>query len=235
MAHTIASDGKLFFDQVNSYLSTDDRVRIQEAFALARREHGNQRRKSGELFFTHPLTVAYYLSEYLLDAPALIAALLHDVAEDTKVSIEDIQSQFGVEVARLVDGVTKLKDVTLEVSKSREMTKQEIEDATLHKLLGVMTTDVRAVIIKLFDRLHNMRTIHATPPHRQIHKAKETLSVYAPLANRLGIWTLKNELEKLSLEVIDKEAYQIITNRREAVQQEQQEVFQLRVSCSLSH
>ncbi|MCA9924765.1 MAG: bifunctional (p)ppGpp synthetase/guanosine-3',5'-bis(diphosphate) 3'-pyrophosphohydrolase, partial [Anaerolineales bacterium] len=128
---------------------------------------------------------------------------------------------------RLVDGVTKLKDVTLEVSKSREMTKQEIEDATLHKLLGVMTTDVRAVIIKLFDRLHNMRTIHATPPHRQIHKAKETLSVYAPLANRLGIWTLKNELEKLSLEVIDKEAYQIITNRREAVQQEQQEFFQL--------
>ena len=227
MTHTIASDGNLFFEQVNTYLSGQDRLRVQKAFKVARQEHGDQRRKSGELFFTHPLTVAYYLSEYLLDAPALIAALLHDVAEDTKVSIEDIEKDFGGEVSKLVDGVTKLKDVTKGISEGHKLTKKEIEDATLHKLLNVMTSDVRAVIIKLFDRLHNMRTIGATPHHRQVYKAKETLSVYAPLANRLGIWRLKNELETLSLEVLDNEAYQIIQQRREHIEQDQQEVFQL--------
>ncbi|MCP5100053.1 MAG: bifunctional (p)ppGpp synthetase/guanosine-3',5'-bis(diphosphate) 3'-pyrophosphohydrolase [Chloroflexi bacterium] len=227
MTHTIASDGKLFFDQINTYLNVDDRLRVQEAFALARREHGEQRRKSGELFFTHPLSVSFYLSEYMLDAPALIAALLHDVAEDTKVSIEDIEAQFGAEVARLVDGVTKLKDVTKGISAGKTMSKQEVEDATLLKLLGVMTLDVRAVIIKLFDRLHNMRTIRATPYHRQVYKAKETLSVYAPLANRLGIWKLKNELETLSLDVLDNNAFNIIKQRREQIQQDQQELYQL--------
>lgn len=227
MTHTIASDGKQFFDQINSYLSIEDRIRVQEAFALARREHGDQRRKSGELFFTHPLTVAYYLSEYMLDAPALIAALLHDVAEDTKVSIEDIEAQFGGEIARLVDSVTKLKDVTKGIAKGRQLSKKEIEDASLHKLLGVMTNDVRAVIIKLFDRLHNMHTIRATPPHRQIYKAKETLSIYAPLANRLGIWKVKNELEALSLEVLDNQNYNTIKQKREALKKEQQELFQL--------
>lgn len=114
MTHTIASDGKQFFEQVNKYLSAEDRICVQEAFALARREHGEQRRKSGELFYA-PLTVAYYISEYLLDAPTLIAALLHDVAEDTRVTIEEIEAQFGKEVATLVDGVTKLKDVTKEL------------------------------------------------------------------------------------------------------------------------
>ncbi len=119
----IAHDGARFFEQINSYLNVEDRQSLQEAFALARQEHGDQRRKSGELFFTHPLTVAFYLSEYMLDAPALIAALLHDVAEDTKVSIEDIEKEFGNEVARLVDGVTKLKDVTKGVSEGQKLTK----------------------------------------------------------------------------------------------------------------
>lgn len=226
MTHTIASDGKQFFDRINTYLSTEDRIRVQEAFALARREHGDQRRKSGELFFTHPLTVAYYLSEYLLDAPALIAALLHDVAEDTRISIEDIENQFGEEVARLVDGVTKLKDVSKGVAKGKRMTRKEIEDATLHKMLGVMTSDVRVVIIKLFDRLHNMRTIRATPPHRQVYKAKETLAVFAPLANRLGVWLLKNELEALSLEVLQMQAYHTIKEYREQLQKEQAHFFE---------
>ncbi|MCA9916964.1 MAG: bifunctional (p)ppGpp synthetase/guanosine-3',5'-bis(diphosphate) 3'-pyrophosphohydrolase [Anaerolineales bacterium] len=227
MTHTIASDGKQFFDQINKYLSADDRIRVQDAFALARREHGEQRRKSGELFFTHPLTVAYYISEYMLDAPALIAALLHDVAEDTRVTIEEIEEQFGKEVATLVDGVTKLKDVTKGIARRKELSKQEIEDLTLHKLLAAMTNDVRAVIIKLFDRLHNMRTIGATPYSRQVYKAKETLSVYAPLANRLGIWWLKNELESLSLEVIEPDAHAIIKTRLTQIHEEQQEEYQL--------
>lgn len=227
MTHTIASDGKQFFEQVNKYLSADDRICVQEAFALARREHGDQRRKSGELFFTHPLTVAYYISEYLLDASTLVAALLHDVAEDTRVTIDEIERNFGPEVGRLVDGVTKLKDVTKGFANRKELSKQEIEDLTLHKLLAAMTTDVRVVIIKLFDRLHNMRTIKATPHSRQVYKAKETLSVYAPLANRLGIWRLKNELQSLSLEVLDPTAHAIIRSRLEQIHQEQQEEYQL--------
>lgn len=217
----VAADGKQFFDRISSYLSVDDRLCVQEAFELARQEHGDQRRKSGELFFTHPLTVAYYLSEYQLDAPALVAALLHDVAEDTRVTIDEIETRFGKEVALLVDGVTKLKDVTKGVSAGSTLTKKEIEDATLHKMLGIMTEDVRTVIIKLFDRLHNMRTIKATPYHRQVYKAKETLSIYAPLANRLGIWQIKNELESLALEVIDNEAYTIIKQQREQLRLEQ--------------
>lgn len=227
MVHTLAADGGQFFDQVNSYLAVEDRACVQEAFALARREHDNQYRRSGELFFTHPLTVAYYLAEYQLDAPAIVAALLHDVAEDTRVTIQLIENHFGREVALLVDGVTKLKDVTKGIAKGKTLSDREIEDATLHKLLGLMTVDVRTVIIKLFDRLHNMRTIKATPFHRQVYKAGETLSVYAPLANRLGIWKLKNELETLSLEVLDPEAYHIIREERDRLAREQQAEYQM--------
>lgn len=227
MTHTTASDGKEFFEQINHYLSSDDRIRVKRAFDLARQEHGDQRRKSGELFFTHPLTVAYYISKYMLDAPTLMAALLHDVAEDTRVTLDAIEDEFGVEVAQLVDSVTKLKDVTKGVAEGKELSKREVEDLTLLKLLSTMTKDVRAVIIKLFDRLHNMRTIRATPHARQIYKAKETLAVYAPLANRLGIWRLKNELESLSLEVLDPNAHAIINGRLQQIHQNQQEEYQL--------
>lgn len=221
----IVTDATEFFKKINSYLPVEQRQCVQEAFALARREHGDQRRQSGELFFTHPLTVAYYLAEYHLDAPALAAALLHDIAEDTRVSIADIRRQFGNEVALLVDGVTKLKDVTQEVAKGRTLTPEELQNASLSKMFDVMTTDVRTVIIKLFDRLHNMRTIKAMPERKQRQKAKETLNVYAPLANRLGIWCVKNELESLSLEVINEPAYRIISARREQIIQEQQEAY----------
>jgi GTP diphosphokinase / guanosine-3',5'-bis(diphosphate) 3'-diphosphatase len=127
----ILASAAQFFCQINSYLKHEDRELVKSAFALARQEHGDQRRKSGELFFTHPLTVAYYLAEYHLDAPALVAALLHDVAEDTKVSIENISDQFGPEVARLVNGVTKLKDVSLGVAMHNRLSPKEVEDATL--------------------------------------------------------------------------------------------------------
>jgi RelA/SpoT family (p)ppGpp synthetase len=222
----LASDAQ-FFCRINSYLKPEDRDLVKAAFALARQEHGTQRRKSGELFFTHPLTVAYYLAEYHLDAPALIAALLHDVAEDTKVSIEDISAQFGPEVARLVDGVTRLKDVSLGVAKERPMSPKEVEDATLLKLLDVMTRDERVVIIKLFDRLHNMRTIKVMPPHKQQQKAHETLMVYAPLANRLGIWKVKSELEALSLQVLQADVYQTVYERLEQVREKHHPFFEL--------
>ena len=226
LSHT-TTDATEFFDRINSYLSVEDRLRVQEAFALARREHGDQRRKSGELFFTHPLTVASYLSEYHLDASALEAALLHDVAEDTKVSVAEIEDQFTAEVARLVDGVTKLKDVTEGITKGRRLSSQEVQDQTLHKLFRAMTIDVRTVIIKLFDRLHNMRTIEALPPHKQRQKAKETLAVYAPLANRLGLWRLKSELEALSLEVLNNRAYTTIKKRMEELEGKHQEIYEV--------
>lgn len=224
MDHQVTLDGAQFFDQTQTYLSVEDRRRIQSAFMLARQEHGEQRRKSGELFFIHPLTVAYYLSQYHLDAAALTAALLHDIAEDTRVALEEIEEEFGSEVAVLVDSVTKLKDVSLGIAQNRRLTRKEIEDASLTKLLSIMTKDVRAVIIKLFDRLHNMRTISATPYDRQVYKANETLAVYAPLANRLGIWTLKSELEALSLEVLNSKAYYTIKNRLETIHKEHQKV-----------
>ena len=222
-----SADVTKFFDKITTYLCVEDRLRVKKAFELARREHGEQRRKTGELFFTHPLTVAYYLSEYHLDAAALEAALLHDVAEDTRVSINEIQSEFGPEVARLVDGVTKLKDVTEGVAKGQHLPPQELRDKTLHKLFSAMTEDVRTVIIKLFDRLHNMRTIRALPPHKQRQKAEETLAVYAPLANRLGLWRLKNELEALSLEVLENSAYNAIKRRREEMERAHQEIFHI--------
>ncbi len=222
----IVADATEFFKQINTYLPVEQRLCVQEAFAFARREHGDQRRKSGELFFTHPLTVAYYLSEYHLDTATLSAALLHDIAEDTRVSVADIERQFGHEVSLLVDGVTKLKDVSLGVAKGRVLSPEELQNASLRKMFDVMTIDVRTVIVKLFDRLHNMRTIKALPERKQRQKAKETLTVYAPLANRLGIWRIKNELEALSLEVLNEGAYQVVATRREQIVQEQQEDFQ---------
>lgn len=225
MSQSITTAATQFFEQINSYLSKKDRVSVQMAFAIARRAHGKQRRKSGELFFIHPIEVALFLAEYHLDAPALMAALLHDVAEDTRVSLKDIRKEFGKEVARLVDAVTKLGDA----SSNGELVKAtavEIQDATLHKLFRAMTQDVRAVIIKMFDRLHNLQTIKAMPPHKQVQKAKETLSIYAPLANRLGIWRLKNELEALSLEVLDAKAYYTIKRRLEEIEKNHQEMFQ---------
>jgi guanosine-3',5'-bis(diphosphate) 3'-pyrophosphohydrolase len=219
------ADGDEFFALIESYLNSGDRQRVRDAFELARREHGDQRRRSGELFFTHPLTVAYYLAEYRLDACALAAALLHDAAEDTRLSLAEISAEFGPEVSRLVDGVTKLKEISAGVSEDKTLSAEDVRDATLHKLFEAMTTDVRVVIIKLFDRLHNMRTIKAMPPHKQEQKAAETLAIYAPLANRLGIWRLKNELEALSLEVLDSRSYHSLKQELEHLYHEQQENY----------
>jgi GTP diphosphokinase / guanosine-3',5'-bis(diphosphate) 3'-diphosphatase len=218
-------EGVAFFEQIRTYLNEDERGRVREAFELARREHGDQRRRSGELFFTHPLTVATYLTEYRLDASALIAALLHDVAEDTLVSVEEIGERFGQDVRYLVDGVTKLKEVTAGVARGRRLSTEEVQDASLHKMFDAMIADVRVVLIKLFDRLHNMRTIQALPVAKQRQKGQETLAVYAPMANRLGMWRMKSELEALSLEVLDPEAYLTIKTSLEQQYLKQQSAY----------
>ena len=225
MTYQVTKDAKQFFNQIYGYMSHADIERVQAAFSFARRGHGTQRRRSGELFFIHPLAVARYLADYQMDAPALMAALMHDVAEDTPATVEEISTLFGKDVALLVDGVTKLKEVTADIRQERRMSRKEIQDGTLVKLLGVMTNDIRSVIVKLFDRLHNLRTISSMPSHKQVEKAEETLLVYAPLANRLGIWTLKNELEALSLQILEPEAYQTINNRIDQIHQEQEKVY----------
>ncbi len=221
MTHQITKDANKFFKQIDAYMSHADIERVQVAFSYARRGHGIQRRRSGELFFIHPLAVARYLAEYRMDAPALMAALMHDVAEDTPATIDEIGDLFGEDVAMLVDGVTKLKDVTDGVRKGRQLSRKEIQDGTLVKLLGVMTNDIRSVIVKLFDRLHNLRTINSMPKYKRIQKAEETLQIYAPLANRLGIWSLKSELETMSLQILEPAAYNTIKNRIDEIQREQ--------------
>jgi GTP pyrophosphokinase len=210
-----------------AYLNTTDRLQLEEALEFARQEHGAQRRKTGELFFIHPLTVASYLAEYRLDAAALSAALLHDIAEDTRISIRQIEERFSPEIARLVLGVTKLKEVSSRIAETHTLTPDELKHATLLRLLEAMTADVRTVIIKLFDRLHNMRTIKAMPPDKQVQKAEETLSVFGPLAYRLGMWEVKSELEWLSLEVVNPDAYHIIKGELEQLQCDQLSLFEV--------
>ncbi len=221
----VSPEGLEFFDLINTYLPQEDRKRVKKAFELAKQVHGNQRRRSGEPFFTHPLTVAYYLAMFHLDAPALMAALLHDVAEDTYVSLEEIETNFGSEVMRLVDGVTKLKEVSAEFYNGRELTAEEIQDASLHKMFEAMIRDIRVVLIKLFDRFHNMLTIGAMPREKQEKKALETLSVYAPLANRLGIWWLKSELEAMSFQVLDRETFDAVSHKVEGMIHRRQAMY----------
>lgn len=190
-----------------SYLEPQEFERVQAAFEYARQMHGDQRRQSGELFFTHPVTVAIYLARYKLDSAALSAALLHDVAEDTEESVAGIAARFGDDVAQIVDGVTKFEQTAESIDQMGALTKKQIRDATLHKLFQFMIRDKRVVIIKLFDRLHNMQTMGAMPQEKRVQKVEETLYVYAPLANRLGMWELKNALQSLSLLITDPETF----------------------------
>ncbi len=227
MTPAVAVTPEQFFRLIDTYLDSEDTLRVREAFEFARLKHGDQIRRSGEPFFLHPLTVTYYLAEYHLDAAALMAALLHDVAEDASVPISEIVARFGADVAVLVDGVTKLKDVSVGIAADQRLTKQEIQDLSTQKLFREMSSDVRVVIIKLFDRLHNMRTIKHMSREGQERKARETLYVFAPLANRLGIWTLKSELESLSLEVLNEAAYVTLKEGLEELREDQQELFQL--------
>jgi len=161
---------------------------LRRAYELARDAHQGQVRKTGAPYITHPVTVALMLAGYGLDEPTLAAALLHDTVEDTSLTLGDISAQFGEEVARLIDGVTKLDRV-------RYSNREQAQAATIRKMVVAMAQDVRVLIIKLFDRLHNMRTVHALRDEKQRRVAQETLDVYAPLAHRLGVQEIKHEFE----------------------------------------
>jgi guanosine-3',5'-bis(diphosphate) 3'-pyrophosphohydrolase len=180
-----------------------DRGRVQDAFVFACEHHAAQRRKSGEDFIVHPVGVARICAGMRLDTETLCAALLHDTVEDTSASIEEVRARFGEEIATIVDGVTKLTGITF---RSRD----EAQAENYRKMMVAMATDVRVILIKLADRLHNMRTIDAMPKQKQMEKARETLEIYAPLAHRLGIHAIKWELEDLAFATLHPRKYQEI-------------------------
>ena len=180
-----------------------DFAMIDRAYALAEKAHGEQRRRSGEPYICHPLSVAQILVELGMDSESIAAALMHDVAEDTPVTVAEIKQKFGPEVALLVDGVTKLTQIKFSNVEDRKA-------ENLRKMLLAMSQDVRVMIIKLCDRLHNMRTGDAWPEQKRRDKALETMEVYAPIAHRLGISNIKEELEDRSLQYLDPVGYNMI-------------------------
>ena len=173
---------------------------ISRAYDLAKSQHEEQKRGSGEPYIIHPLNVAYILADIGLDDSTICAALLHDVVEDTNITKKDIIEKFGEEIANMVDGVTKL-------SKLEYATIEEQQVENYRKMFLAMGKDIRVILIKLSDRLHNMRTLKYLKRDRQIANAKETMELYAPLANRLGLYSLKWELEDLSFKYLYPEEY----------------------------
>jgi GTP diphosphokinase / guanosine-3',5'-bis(diphosphate) 3'-diphosphatase len=189
-----------------------DRDRVEDAFVFACEHHAAQRRRSGEDFITHPVGVARICAGMRLDTETLCAALLHDTVEDTSASLEEVAERFGEEIATIVDGVTKLTGITFH---SRDQAQAE----NYRKMMVAMATDPRVILIKLADRLHNMRTIEAMPKQKQLEKSRETLEIYAPIAHRLGIHAIKWELEDLAFATLHprkyKEIKELVAQQRE--------------------
>src|SRR6184192_3212777 len=177
-----------------------DKAAVERAFLFACDRHADQRRKSGEDFIIHPVGVAKICAGMRLDTETLCAALLHDTVEDTSASLQEVRANFGEEVANLVDGVTKLSDITFQ-------SRDEAQAENYRKMMVAMASDIRVILIKLADRLHNMRTIQALSKQKQIDKAKETLEIYAPIAHRLGIHAIKWELEDLAFAALHPRKY----------------------------
>ncbi len=190
-----------------------DWQKIEKAYLLARDAHKDQKRRSGEPYIMHPVAVAKILFELGMDNECLIAALLHDVVEDTEYNLDYISENFGSTVALLVDGVTKLGKIPLS-------TREEVQAENIRKMFMAMNEDIRVIIIKLADRLHNMRTISHMPEYKQREKSQETLEIYAPIAHRLGIRAIKDELEDLAVQYLDPIAYKEIESSLSMKQEE---------------
>ncbi len=206
--------------KAQGYLPPDKLALVEEAYHFAAKAHRGQVRQSGEPYLEHPLQTAMILAELELDTSSLVAALLHDIPEDCGLPIADIQARFGAEIARLVDGTTKLGKVPFTSGTVPGTGQAE----NLRKMLVAMAEDLRVVFIKLADRLHNMRTLSALPAEKQHSIAQETLEIYAPLAHRLGIWELKWQLEDLSFRYLEPEKYRRIV-RLVAARRTQRENF----------
>ncbi|MDD3797179.1 MAG: bifunctional (p)ppGpp synthetase/guanosine-3',5'-bis(diphosphate) 3'-pyrophosphohydrolase [Lachnospiraceae bacterium] len=186
---------------VTKYHPSDDISMIEKAYRIAYDAHKDQRRKSGEPYIIHPLCVAIILADLELDKETIVAGLLHDVVEDTVMTAEQLRKEFGDEVELLVDGVTKLGQLSYSADKV------EVQAENLRKMFLAMAKDIRVILIKLADRLHNMRTLKYMRPEKQKEKARETMDIYAPLAHRLGISKIKVELDDLSLKYLEPEVY----------------------------
>lgn len=213
-----SADG-LFEDLIAAVSETMDKEDIEyikKAYAIAREAHEGQFRRSGEPYIIHPVQVAKILYELGMDSESMIAALLHDVVEDTELTKEDVKKDFGEDVAELVEGVTKLGKVPL-------FTKEEQQAENVRKMLMAMSQDIRVIIIKLADRIHNMRTLAFMRPHKRREKAQETLEIYAPIAHRLGIRGVKEELEDLAISYLDPVAYREIQTLLEQQQSKRKE------------
>src|SRR5271168_219444 len=187
-------------DKVRRNRPGDDLELLRRAYDFAAEQHKTQTRLSGEPYLSHPVEVAHLLADMKLDVTSLCAALLHDVVEDTKQPIEKITEQFGADVARLVEGVTKISKLDLLAPEDRQA-------ENVRKMLLAMVNDVRVVMVKLADRLHNMRTLEYLAPERQQRIARETLDIYAPIAHRLGMSVIRGELEDLSFRFLEPEAF----------------------------
>ena len=187
-------------EKVSSYSPEADLDVIRKAYVFSAKEHAGQTRMSGEEYLVHPIEVANILTELKMDPKCVATGLLHDTVEDTHTTIEQIEELFGPDISLLVDGLTKLGQMSYENKKVREA-------ESIRKMILAMARDIRVVIIKLADRLHNMRTLDALSPEKQTVIAQETMDIYAPLANRLGVGWIKTELEDLAFKYIDPERY----------------------------
>ncbi len=201
-----------WLDSLRATLAPADHARLTDACALAEQAHAGQTRASGEPYVRHVLAVANILAELHLDTDTLIAAVLHDTVEDTDVTLDQIRDRFGNDVASLVDGVTKMALIS-SLRGAERAEREHLQAENLRKMLLAMAEDVRVVLIKLADRLHNMRTLQALPPARQQRIARETMDIFAPLANRLGIWQIKWELEDLAFRYLNPDAYKAIARQ----------------------
>ncbi|MEM8877950.1 MAG: HD domain-containing protein, partial [Pseudomonadota bacterium] len=193
-------------ERVGRYNPQTNDALLNKAYVYAMRAHGAQKRASGDPYFSHPLEVAGILTDLKLDDATIVAALLHDTVEDTDATIEEITDLFGSDIAVLVDGLTKIK-------KLDRVTREAKQAENLRKLLLAMARDVRVLLIKLADRLHNMRTLGYVPENKRQRIAEETMDLYAPLAGRMGIQWMRDELEDLSFITLQPEAYAMITGR----------------------
>ena len=198
-------------------LGDSDKKMIRLAFDMAVEAHSEQRRKSGEAYIFHPISVAKIVAEQIgLDATSICAALLHDVAEDTKFTLKDIEQLLGENIAKIVHGLTKISSLKKDKNIS-------LQAENFRKMLLTLNDDVRVIIIKIADRLHNMQTMDAMPEYKQVKIASETLYIYAPLAHRIGLYNVKSELEDLSLKYTESERYNSIKEKVEETKESQDE------------
>jgi guanosine-3',5'-bis(diphosphate) 3'-pyrophosphohydrolase len=207
-------DIKPLLDKVKEYLPEEKLSLVEDAFLFALKAHGDQLRLSGDPFITHPVETAIIVADLHLDETSLAAALLHDVPEDCGIPFSEIESRFGAEVSRLVEGVTRLDKISSQVHGAglKNIGESEAQVESLRRMFVAMAEDVRVVLIKLADRLHNMRTLKPLSPEKQQRIAQETMDIYAPLAHRLGMWQLRWELEDLAFRYLDPEKYREVAH-----------------------